>query len=248
MESEKEEWRDVIGYEGYYQVSYNGAVKALERTVRHWRGGKKLVKERILKSGIGNNGYLRVNLHKKGKCKTISVHQLVAIGFHGHIPNGYDVVVDHINNIKTDNRAKNLQLISARKNTSKDRKSGTSKYIGVSWDKTPEKWRAQIEINSKNRYIGYFTSELEASSAYKTILAMIGNKSEECIDNYIEDNYATKYSSKYKGVSWDKFNNKWKAKITVNGKQNDIGRFASELDASMAYQKEKELLTKKQTK
>ena len=45
-----------------------------------------------------------------------------------------------------------------------------------------------------------------------------------------------KYSSKYKGVSWDKEKNKWRTKIRINGKLIHLGYFNCELAASAAYQ------------
>jgi hypothetical protein len=45
------------------------------------------------------------------------------------------------------------------------------------------------------------------------------------------------FSSNYKGVNWDKYNNKWRADIRINGKSKNLGRFTCELEASEAYQK-----------
>lgn len=51
-----EVWKDIENYEGYYQVSNIGRVKSLKRSITH-RGHFTLIKERILKSNIINNGY-----------------------------------------------------------------------------------------------------------------------------------------------------------------------------------------------
>ena len=91
--------------------------------------------------------------------------------FLNHKPNK-EFVVDHINNIKLDNRLENLQLITQRENSSKDRK-GTSVYRGVSWAKQNKKWIAQITINKKKINLGYFTIELNASKAYNLALINI---------------------------------------------------------------------------
>lgn len=63
----EEVWRDIEGYEGLYQVSDQGRVKSLERKVRHWRGGERIQKERILKPGVTQDGYLKVGLWAGGK-------------------------------------------------------------------------------------------------------------------------------------------------------------------------------------
>jgi len=68
-----EEWRDVVGYEGLYQVSNYGRVKSFHKD-----------KIKILKFGVGIGGYLRVVLCKDFKKKNRFVHVLVAQAF---IPN-----------------------------------------------------------------------------------------------------------------------------------------------------------------
>jgi len=75
------------------------------------------------------------------------------------------------------NRLDNLQLITHRENISKDRfrHNYSSKYVGVYWDKSRNKWMARIGINKKMKFLGRFTSELEANSAYKTALSQIND-------------------------------------------------------------------------
>ncbi len=60
----------------------------------------------------------------------------------------------------------NLQLITNKKNTSKDRKNKTSKYTGVSWHKQSNKWLAQFRENGSVKYLGTFETEEEARDAY----------------------------------------------------------------------------------
>lgn len=159
-----EVFKDIVGYEGLYRISNTGRVKSL-----------KYKKEKVLKSGINDKGYLKLNLLKDGEQKTKKIHQLVAMAFLGHIPCGHKIVVDHINNDKIDNSLDNLQLITNRENSSKDRKS-TSKYTGVSWSKKSNKWIVHIQIDGKNRHLGLFKTELEASKRYELAL----KKLEKC--------------------------------------------------------------------
>jgi len=155
-------WKDIPQYEGLYQVSSLGNVKSL---IKH-----NGLKERILKPGVDGCGYLFVVITKDKKAKTCTIHKLVAIAFLGHKPDGTQkIVVDHINNIKYDNRIENLQLISQRLNSSKDAK-GTSKYTGVSWYKPLNKWVASIKINGKTKKLGYFENEYDAAKAYQNKL------------------------------------------------------------------------------
>jgi hypothetical protein len=164
MENQNEIWKDIPNYEGYYQVSNHGRVKSLSRFVKNKYEGLTYWKERILKPTL-SSGYYVIKLLKEQK-KIIKVHQLVAIAFLNHKPCGMLLVVDHINNIKTDNRLDNLQVITNRKNLSKD-KNGTSKYTGVSWSKRYNKWESNIYINGKNIFLGHFESEKEASIIYQ---------------------------------------------------------------------------------
>ena len=156
----KEIYKDVKGYEGMYQVSNLGNIKSL-----------KFGKERILKTSIDNLGYYHVRLSKKGFKKTLKVHKLVAIAFLNHKQCNYKLVIDHKNNIKTDNTIKNLQIITHRKNCSKDRKNGSSKYIGVCFYKERNKWLSRIKINKKSKHLGYFDCELKAAVAYQNELS-----------------------------------------------------------------------------
>lgn len=66
-------WRDVIGYEGIYQISSLGKVKSL--------GNNKNRKEKIMRLGVTEKGYLVVGLSKNGEIKKFKVHRLVAMAF-----------------------------------------------------------------------------------------------------------------------------------------------------------------------
>ena len=111
----KEVWRDINGYEGRYQVSSMGRVKSLERIIIKKDGRKFTVKERVLKPGADGGGYLRVGLCDGEKQKTLKVHRLVCEAFHENPDNKPQV--NHINEIKTDNRASNLEWATARENS-----------------------------------------------------------------------------------------------------------------------------------
>lgn len=169
----KEIWKAIPGYEYMYEVSNLGNVKSLSR--ENYSGkGMKMSKERIRSLTKDSKGYLQLSLCKEGKLKTFKVHKLVVMAFMGHIPNGkMDFVVDHINNVKTDNRLENLQIITNRENISKDVKNKTSKYTGVYWCNTYQKWKAQIQINKKLNSLGSFKSEYDAHLAYQNKLKSI---------------------------------------------------------------------------
>lgn len=168
----KEQWKNVDKYDGLYMVSNLGNIKSLERTIIKRNGAKVMFEEKILKNSLTSSGYLGVSLSKNGVRRTFRNHVLVAISFLNHEPNGHKLIVDHINDNKTDNRVDNLRVISQRKNLSR-RKNTSSKHPGVHYQKSSGKWISQISINKKHRYLGIFDSEKKAEEAYNNELIKI---------------------------------------------------------------------------
>ena len=166
---EKEIWKSVPNYIGY-EVSSLGRVRSLDREVAYSDGRVRRCKGKVLKQNPVGKGYLKVCINTT---KGMYVHQLVAMAFLGHVPNGQKLVVDHIDGDKLNNNLNNLQVITNRENTSKDRSGGTSKYVGVSWSKQNKKWKAQIRVDGKQIYIGHFTNEIDAHNAYQKKLKEI---------------------------------------------------------------------------
>lgn len=164
-----EVWRNVIGYEGYYEVSNQGRVRSLSRTVLTKRGRKQFYKGRMMVGTDNGVGYKKLALSKGGKQKYFYIHQLVAMTFLNHTPDGHTLVVDHINGVKTDNNVDNLRIVSNRDNTTtchrKDRNSLSSNFAGVCYHKLTNKWQAGLKINGKRIYLGVHTTELEAYQA-----------------------------------------------------------------------------------
>ena len=104
IELKNEQWKDVDGYDGMYQVSDLGRVRSL-----------KFGKVKVLRAQKNRDGYLFVNLYKNGKGKHLSVHRLVAQAF---IPNDniFNTEINHINEDKTDNKVSNLEYCDRRYN------------------------------------------------------------------------------------------------------------------------------------
>lgn len=108
-----EQWKDVVGYEGYYQVSNRGRVKGLKYTLLVGCCFKTLP-ERILKPNKNKFGYYYVVLHKNRKPKTWKIHRLVALAF---IPNPENKpCIDHIDTIRTNNNIENLRWCTHSEN------------------------------------------------------------------------------------------------------------------------------------
>ncbi len=148
----KEEYRKIEGYDNY-SVSNLG-------NVRNDKTG------RILKLFPNPDGYLLVFLYKESNKKTHKIHRLVGLAFLPNTDNLSDI--DHINQIKTDNRVENLRWCS-RENNLRNRKKlegTTSQYRGVSWHKSKNKWISHISLNGKIKHIGSFEKEEDAYEAW----------------------------------------------------------------------------------
>jgi len=78
------------------------------------------------------------------------------------------LMVDHMNHDTLDNRKINLRNVSHRENLSNQKRKSelSSSYVGVYWNKRARKWKAYIQINGKQKNLGYFTDELDAAIAY----------------------------------------------------------------------------------
>ena len=108
--TENEIWKDVAGYEGFYQVSNKGNVRSVARkdSIGRKRDG------RILKPRYDKDGYLNVGLCKNGKSKTKNVHRLVAESF---IPNPKGFLeINHKDESKSNNRVENLEWCTREHN------------------------------------------------------------------------------------------------------------------------------------
>ena len=162
-------WKEIKGFE-HYEISNLGRVKSLARAIVYSSGKIRYYEDKLLTPSINKQGYLRVTLSNKGVVKTVNIHKILAVAFLNHKSSGCKLVVDHINNIKTDNRLENLQVITQRENASKDKKNFSSKYTGVYFFKRDKKWKSQIRVNGKCKHLGIFNDELEAAEAYQKAL------------------------------------------------------------------------------
>lgn len=119
----EEIWKDVVGYEGSYEVSNLGRVRSVDRVVIVERGKDVYpyeVRGKILSPQVQNHGYLGVWLYGNGGVagrngKQVAIHRIVADAFCEKTDG--DCEVNHINEIKTDNRACNLEWCTHQENS-----------------------------------------------------------------------------------------------------------------------------------
>jgi hypothetical protein len=106
-----EEWRDIPGYRGSYQVSDCGRVRSLDRVIacgRKWKG-------RILRQVPNQGGYLQVFLSRDSKPRNFAVHRLVACAFFGPCPQHCEVL--HGAKGQKCNEAANLRYGTSKENS-----------------------------------------------------------------------------------------------------------------------------------
>ena len=181
---------------------------------------------------LDNDGYPENN-------KMVKLHNFIK----GNPPTGY--IWDHVDNIKTDNRRNMLRPLTFAQNSQnrQKRENTSSKYIGVSWQKTKKKWKAVCH----QKHLCEVDDEIEAGKAYdraafftygstaKTndLLTMI--EIEEVLKSTELDILRSHASVLGKGVytSFDKF----RVQITQNEKSTYIGRYDTLQEAQKVAKK-----------
>ncbi len=112
-------WKDILGYEGLYQVSNYGNVRSVDRYVEaNSRWGvlrKMLFKGKEIKQFLGNSGYLKASLSKNGKVSSKDTHRMVYEAFNGIIPE--NMQVNHKDENKKNNNISNLEILTPKENT-----------------------------------------------------------------------------------------------------------------------------------
>lgn len=123
-----EEWRDIKGYEGLYQISNYGRARSLDRYIVDSWGRKYKIKGKIIKNRINRKRYLYTCLSKNGNIKDYQTHRLVADAFLDKNDFKYcededlskidlnDLQVNHKDENKTNNNVDNLEYCTAKYN------------------------------------------------------------------------------------------------------------------------------------
>lgn len=184
----KEEWKDVIGFEGLYKVNNLGNIMRLPKTTNREVYGKIHYDSKLLSNNtLDKDGYVKTALRKNGKRHYLRVHRIVAEAFLENPEN--KPVVNHKNGIKNDNRVVNLEWATISENTKhgfevlgrKGHNGGTNKKVMM------------IDKNT-NEILKVFNSLQEASD-------YVGTKTSSTIWKALQDNWRT-----CKGYKWKYYN------------------------------------------
>jgi len=163
---EGEIWKDIEGFNGFYEISSLGRVKSLSRETFNGVAYFK-IKNRILRPTFRKDGYVITKITFNRKQFTFRNHRLVALYFINNPFNKTDV--NHINSNKSDNNIINLEWATRLENMChfqlKNSKK-TSKFTGVCFNKKEKHFEAYIMINTKSICLGRrFKTEEEAYEA-----------------------------------------------------------------------------------
>lgn len=152
-----ENWKPVVGWESFYEVSDFGRVRSLARKVKRGNG-LMTVPERMLKQTDKGHGYLTVRFSRDGKGKNFYVHRLVGLTF---IDPNWKEDFDHIDRNPLNNSLCNLRKATRSQNLSNNGASG------VCFSKKRGRWIASITVQYKHKYLGSFHSREKAMEVRK---------------------------------------------------------------------------------
>lgn len=180
------------------------------------------------KWAVEKNGYARAKINGK----RVSMHRLVLD------LSPKDPYVDHIDGNKVNNCKSNLRLVTPQQNQFNQRKREgcLSKYKGVT--RSANKWMASIMINGKSINLGYYEKEDDAARAYNVKASEIFGEFAKLNDVDMSvpiPDVRQKSSSGFRGVYWNKNDNKWVAQIQYKNKKVTLGYFSNKNDAAIAY-------------
>ena len=132
-----------------------------ETGVFTWKVDRKRVKKGGIAGNIHPSGYRFIRVAGRSYC----AHRLAWFFYYNEWPKGH---LDHKDRDRANNAISNLRECTPRENQHNSTSSrGSSKYRGVSWQKSRNKWRAEIGANNKRVYLGSFDDELDAANAYR---------------------------------------------------------------------------------
>ena len=110
----KEIWSGIKGFESSYKISNYGRVRSLDKIVISKNNSSRVIRGRVMKAFLEKAGYYRLRLFSNGKTRKDTIHKFVGEKFVSNPHNKPQI--NHKNGIKTDNRAVNLEWVTAKEN------------------------------------------------------------------------------------------------------------------------------------
>ena len=213
-------WKDVVGYEGYYQVNNLGVVRSIDRAVKTKSGSLQHIKGVTLAQTTNVSGYKTVSLTKNSIGKTCKVHRLVAEAF---IPNPKNYpVVNHKDEIKTNNCVENLEWCTQKYNCNY---SAERFYIASAKMRMKPVIQYDLDMNKLNEYDS-------AQNAARAIgIKTRYNHIAECCNGHIKTCYGYIFkwkSDKLAKENFDKTISKFVLMINKLGIVENVFKNASE--------------------
>ena len=159
---EKEIWKDVVGYDGYYEVSNLGNVRSVDHEIMSSNGKLQFRKGKLLNGWVDHKGYYKVHLSKGSKKEQMFVHRLVALAFLPN-PNNYPII-NHKDENPLNNRVENLEWCTYSYNinygTANERQSNS--MIGKNIN-SPSLSKSVIQYTLDDEFVNEYLSSHEAS-------------------------------------------------------------------------------------
>lgn len=162
--SQPEEWRDIEGYEGLYQVSSLGRVRTLPKpmfygassNVRNHESAIRAM--RIMKARKKLNGYLQISLFRNGKPRTFTIHRLVAKTF---LPNPHKYpYINHKDEDKSNNTVDNLEWCTPSYNI---HYGSAIQKLSKAKTNHPSMSKPVLQFNLDGRFVAEYPSANEAA-------------------------------------------------------------------------------------
>jgi hypothetical protein len=231
----EEIYKDIIGFEGKYQVSNFGNVRTIERVTIFKDGRERHYENKVLICPTDSKGYPKIRLlnFNPNYGSTRRVHNLVWEAFgNGTTISFPDKVIDHIDRNKQNNHISNLRIVSNRENTYN--RKGNLEFIGVRKNKKSDNYSCRIGFNYKDYHLGTFKTQEEAFERYNEALSHIDTDFLEWLEIIETPKKSNSLDSRI-GVYKSSTPNKFVSYITLNRKLYSLGTFDSDFDARKTF-------------